>query len=111
VKTGTAGGKSNVLVDQNGCALYLNTQDTPSSSNCTDGCEATWLPAAAPGQPGPGIEASNLGTFQRSGGLNQVTYMGHQLYRFVGDTAPGQANGEGQNGIWFLVGTDGQPVK
>jgi len=111
VRLGTAGGKANVLVDQNGCALYLNTQDTATSTAIAPNAEASFVPVLAPGQPGTGIQSGDLGTFQRPDGRNQVTYKGHQLYRFVGDTAPGQANGEGRDGVYFLVGENGNPVK
>src|SRR6266576_2779092 len=35
----------------------------------------------------------------------QVEYNGHLLYRFSGDTAPGQTHGEGIKGIWFVATT------
>jgi predicted lipoprotein with Yx(FWY)xxD motif len=108
---GTAGGKSNVLVDGNGCALYINAQDTTSSTACDTTCEQTWRPVVAPVQAGSGVTAANLGSWQRPSGTNQATYFGHQLYRFTGDTAPGQANGQGQNQTWWLIGADGEPVQ
>jgi predicted lipoprotein with Yx(FWY)xxD motif len=47
-----------------------------------------------------------LGTITRTGGVIQATYDGHPLYTYVGDTAPGQANGNGLNlngGLWREV--------
>jgi predicted lipoprotein with Yx(FWY)xxD motif len=41
---------------------------------------------------------------------NQVEYNGHPLYTFSGDTAPGQANGEGVAGMWYVV-TPNLPVQ
>jgi predicted lipoprotein with Yx(FWY)xxD motif len=42
----------------------------------------------------------------RTGGADQLTYDGHPLYTYVGDTAPGQANGNNINlngGFWHEV--------
>jgi predicted lipoprotein with Yx(FWY)xxD motif len=41
---------------------------------------------------------------------SQVEYNGHPLYTFSGDTAPGQTNGEGLFGMWF-VATPNLPVQ
>jgi secreted repeat protein with Y-X4-D motif len=35
----------------------------------------------------------------------QVEYNGHPLYNYSGDTAPGQTNGEGIGGMWFVATT------
>jgi predicted lipoprotein with Yx(FWY)xxD motif len=54
-----------------------------------------------------------MGTFstiKRSDGSTQATFDGHPLYTFVGDTAPGQAKGNGLNaagGLWHEVTTSG----
>ena len=40
----------------------------------------------------------------------QATYNGHPLYTYVGDTAPGQAKGNGLNlsgGVWHEVTASG----
>jgi Secreted repeat of unknown function len=38
--------------------------------------------------------------------VTQVTFYGHLLYYFKGDTAPGQTNGVGVSG-WHLIGPFG----
>ena len=48
-------------------------------------------PATASGVKG------TFGTIKRSDGSTQATFDGHPLYTFVGDTAPGQAKGNGLN--------------
>jgi predicted lipoprotein with Yx(FWY)xxD motif len=110
VKVGTAGGKQ-ALVDGNGCALYLFTQDTPQASACTGTCAQQWPPLIGPSQAGQGVQQANLGTFTRDDGSQQVTYFGHQLYHFSGDTQPGQANGQGVNQTFFLVDSDGNAIQ
>lgn len=110
LKVGTAGGKSDVIVDENGCALYLNTQDTAQRSAVQAVDETTWIPVMAPATVADGLDQAKVGTFTRQDGKNQVTYNGHQLYRFAGDRAPGQANGQGVDGNYFLVGRNGDAV-
>jgi predicted lipoprotein with Yx(FWY)xxD motif len=110
LKVGTAGGKADVIVDQNGCAVYLNNQDTAQHSNVQAVDETTWIPVMAPATVAGGLDQAKVGTFTRPDGKNQVTYNGHQLYRFAGDHAPGQANGQGVDGKYFLVGQNGNQV-
>jgi predicted lipoprotein with Yx(FWY)xxD motif len=111
IRLGTAGGKSNVLVDGNGCALYLNTSDTSTSTAVDAAAETTWIPVTAPAQvTGTGLDQSKVGTFTRPDGKQQATYNGHQLYRFAGDRAPGQANGQGVDDRYFLIGQNGDAV-
>jgi hypothetical protein len=57
--------------------------------------------------------ASDLGTITRSDGTKQVTYDGHPLYYFAGDSGAGQANGQGSDGFgakWWLVSPAGGDV-
>jgi predicted lipoprotein with Yx(FWY)xxD motif len=105
-----------ILVDSQGRSLYLFKADTTSTSTCTSaGCVAEWPPFVASGTPrvGPGLVASDLGTTTRADGRQQVTYGGHPLYYFVGDTQPGTTAGQGLNdngGPWYVVRQDGTPV-
>ena len=60
-----------------------------------------------------GAKASDLGTITRSDGTKQVTYDGHPLYYFVGDSAAGQTNGQGSDNFgakWWLVGASGAMI-
>jgi predicted lipoprotein with Yx(FWY)xxD motif len=110
VKVGTAEGKR-ALVDGNGCALYLSTLDTPQASGCTGTCAQQWPPLIGPSQAGQGVRQANLGTFTRPDNSQQVTYFGHQLYYFSGDTQPGQANGEAVDQAFFLVNSQGTLIR
>jgi hypothetical protein len=58
-------------------------------------------------------KASDLGTITRSDGTKQVTYDGHPLYYFVGDSGPGTATGQGSDNFgakWWLVSPAGSDV-
>jgi predicted lipoprotein with Yx(FWY)xxD motif len=104
-----------ILVDQAGLTLYTYTSDSKNMSTCTGACATEWPPLTLPAgttkaSAGPGVTASKLGTFTRPGGVVQVTFGGMPLYRFSSDTMPGQANGQGVEGKWFVVSATGAPV-
>ena len=102
--TATIGG-STVLANAKGFTLYSFAPDTPATSKCYGSCAAYWppvtgSPAAAAGLPG------TVGTIKRSDGSAQLTYNGHPLYTYIGDSAPGQAKGNNLNlngGLWHEV--------
>ena len=51
-----------------------------------------------------------LGTIKRPGGRLQATYDGHPLYTYVGDSRPGQADGNKldlNGGLWYEVRATG----
>jgi predicted lipoprotein with Yx(FWY)xxD motif len=103
-----------VLADGQGKILYVFTKDKANTSNCTGQCITNWPALKATGTPtaGAGVDASKLGTIQRSDdGSTQVTYSGQPLYYFAGDQSAGQVNGQNVGGIWFVVGVDGKPIK
>jgi predicted lipoprotein with Yx(FWY)xxD motif len=104
-----------VLVDSRGRTLYLFKKDTGSKSTCTGACASGWPPLVSSSKPvaGPGLTAAKLGTTSRSDGRPQVTYNGHPLYRYSGDTKAGQANGQGLSAFgaaWFTVSGAGNVV-
>ena len=107
VKTATIGGVT-VLTNSKGFTLYSFAPDTSTTSNCNGTCAQNWPPV-----PGPVTAAGVTGTFgtiKRADGSVQATFDGHPLYAFVGDTAPGQAKGNGLNaagGLWHEVTTSG----
>jgi predicted lipoprotein with Yx(FWY)xxD motif len=105
-----------ILVDSQGRSLYLFEADSAGTSTCISaGCVAEWPPltAATTPQVGTGLAANRLGTTTRADGHQQLTYAGHPLYYFAGDTQPGVTAGQGLNdngGLWYLVHNDGTPV-
>jgi predicted lipoprotein with Yx(FWY)xxD motif len=103
-----------VLADSQGKILYVYTKDTPNTSVCKGECLSNWPALKVTGTPtaGSGVDASLLGTIQRSDdGSTQVTYKGMPLYYFAGDSQTGDLNGQNVGGIWFVVGADGNPIK
>lgn len=111
----TSGSLGAHLVDRQGRTLYLWEADTNDMSTCSGSCAVSWPPLLTKGDPtATGSAKSNLlGTTTRSGGATQVTYDGHPLYRFAGDTANGDTNGQGSNGfgaLWWAVSPSGKPI-
>jgi predicted lipoprotein with Yx(FWY)xxD motif len=96
-----------VLTNSKGRVMYLFTHDTRNVSHCTGTCLALWPRVTSPAKPraGSGVRKSHLGRIKH----NQVTYYGHPLYYFTGDTS-GKAKGEGVNGF-FVVSTSGHVIK
>jgi predicted lipoprotein with Yx(FWY)xxD motif len=97
------------LVDGAGMTLYLFTPDEQGASTCVDACAENWPPLLADGDVAvaEGLDAALVGTVERADGALQVTYGGWPLYTFVNDAAAGDANGQGINDVWYVVGTDG----
>jgi len=82
----------------------------PSSTKCTAACLVVWPAVVLPSgvkhaSAGSGVTASKLGTVTVPGVGVQVTYGGKRLYRFSGDTASGQVNGNVSDewGKWIAV--------
>ncbi|SMF64763.1 Predicted lipoprotein with conserved Yx(FWY)xxD motif [Tistlia consotensis] len=94
----TSAGK--VLVDAHGMTLYVYDEDRDGRSSCTGLCAAAWPPAeAAPGaRPHDGFSL-----VARGDGAMQWAYDGRPLYGYVGDTKPGEVNGDGAEGVWHAA--------
>jgi len=115
VSTASVGSLGTILVNGTGRTLYLFEADKTSSSTCSGACAAAWPPLLTSGtaKAESGVKSNLLGTTKRSGGLEQVTYHGHPLYLYAGDSKSGQANGEGltQFGAsWYVLTPSGNKV-
>jgi predicted lipoprotein with Yx(FWY)xxD motif len=94
----------NFLVDTNGMTLYRFTPDSVDTSTCNAGCIGIWPQEYAATIIVPStLSASEFGSFTRQDGSEQTTFKGIPLYHFVGDQKPGDANGQGLYGTWFIV--------
>jgi predicted lipoprotein with Yx(FWY)xxD motif len=103
------------LVDGKGHTLYLWDADHGAMSTCNGECATDWPPLTTKAAPkaGAGVKASLLGTSKRSDGT-QVTYAGHPLYYFAGDTAAGQTTGQGSAAFgapWWVVSPAGTALQ
>jgi predicted lipoprotein with Yx(FWY)xxD motif len=102
VNTGSAsvsGAQTTVLTAPDGHTLYYFTPDTAGGApTCTGKCAATW-PALTATSPTESANATGKLTVVSG----QVVYNGHPLYEYTGDSAAGQAAGEGIGGIWYVA--------
>ena len=115
VITTEAGSAGAFLTNGSGRTVYLWAKDGMNMSACSGACAAAWPPVPATGTltATGGAKASDLGTITRSDGTKQVTYDGHPLYYFVGDSAPDQTSGQGSDSFgakWWLVAPSGAEI-
>jgi predicted lipoprotein with Yx(FWY)xxD motif len=103
-----------ILVDSQCRALYAFTQDVDGEPTCVDDCAEAWPPLIVedrtatffPDYPDPELFT---GVDHPEG--EQVSFGGWPLYNFAQDTAPGDFNGQGVGGAWWLVAPDGTLVQ
>jgi predicted lipoprotein with Yx(FWY)xxD motif len=98
-------GSVDVLTNAAGLTLYWFAPDTSTGSKCFGSCATYWPPVPGSAAAGPGV-TGKLGTIKRPGGGLQATYNGHPLYTYIGDSAPGQANGNDldlNGGFWYDI--------
>jgi predicted lipoprotein with Yx(FWY)xxD motif len=105
-----------ILVDGRGRTLYLWEADTGTTSTCAGACASAWPPLTTDGRAvaGAGVSASKLGITKRPDGTTEVTYNGHPLYTFSGDSAPGQTAGQGSDGFgaeWYVLSATGNAIE
>jgi predicted lipoprotein with Yx(FWY)xxD motif len=98
-----------VLTNSKGTVMYLFTQDGKKVSHCNGACAAAWPRVTSKHKPraGAGVSGKHL---SRTSKHDQVTYYGHPLYYFSGDSMPSQASGEGVSGF-YVVSTHGTAIK
>ena len=108
-------GLGRILVDGRGRTLYLFEKDRRGRSACSGLCATYWPPLVANGKwlAIKGVKQSLLASIRRADGSRQVTYAGHPLYLFSGDTKRGQTNGEGLTDFgagWYAVSPAGKKI-
>jgi predicted lipoprotein with Yx(FWY)xxD motif len=103
------------VVTSDGATLYRSDKDTakPSRSTCVGQCAVSWPPVLSSGGVPKldGVNAALVGIVIRPDGGEQLTLAGWPLYRYSGDTAPGETRGEGSGGTWHAVGPTGKPAR
>ena len=112
----TALGKA--LVNGSGFTVYVFTRDGRNRDTCAGiaGCAGVWPVVKATGAPtaGVGVKRSLLGTIKLAHGVRQVTYAGHALYTYSGDSSRGSASYVGARqfgGSWYAITAAGKLLK
>jgi predicted lipoprotein with Yx(FWY)xxD motif len=105
-----------ILADGRGHTLYVFEKDKRGRSACYGACAAYWPPLLSSAKPraARGARGSLLGLTKRADGKLQVTYAGHPLYAFIGDTRAGQTLGEGLRSFgaaWDALAASGRAVE
>jgi predicted lipoprotein with Yx(FWY)xxD motif len=96
VSVSSADGVGDVLVDEEGSALYAAVQEADGMVRCTEACAAIWVPLTVAGEPtGSDGLGADLGVVTRPEGTRQVTFDGRPLYTFVEDTGAKSVTGNG----------------
>jgi predicted lipoprotein with Yx(FWY)xxD motif len=108
-------GLGRIVVDGRGRSLYLFEKDVRGRSVCSGLCATYWPPLLTNGRSIAitGAKRSLLGSIRREDGSHQVTYGGHPLYFFAGDTRRGQTNGEGLQDFgagWYVLTPSGKKI-
>ncbi|PWT72123.1 MAG: hypothetical protein C5B60_09960 [Chloroflexi bacterium] len=104
------------LTDGSGRTLYVFEADTGDASTCSGACARAWPPVVASSHPSVSgsVKQSLVGTVKRTDGTTQVTYNGHPLYYYVGDTKSGDTKGEGLTAFgagWYVVSPAGTKIE
>jgi predicted lipoprotein with Yx(FWY)xxD motif len=107
VHTATSATLGAFLTTGNGRTLYYFTPEHDAQITCIAACTQTWIPYRS----NSGLLTTDvtlpgtLTTVPRPDGGRQVTYSDWPLYTFAGDKAPGDTNGDGILGKWFVATT------
>ncbi|MFZ2530176.1 MAG: hypothetical protein WAX14_21405 [Rhodococcus sp. (in: high G+C Gram-positive bacteria)] len=102
-----------IVVDGRGMTVYIYDLDTPGSgtSACTGPCLTEWPPVTADtSSPQVAGVGGQIGTIPGPDGTQQLTVNGWPLYFYVDDTTPGEVDGQGEGGVWWVLDSAGQKV-
>jgi predicted lipoprotein with Yx(FWY)xxD motif len=94
-----------ILVDNDGMALYTLTNGYRPLP-CTGTCGATWRPLLAPAGTKTVSGGSGVTGLGATGSGKVVTYWGYPLFRYLGDTGPGDTKGsevKSFGGVWHTL--------
>jgi len=108
----------NILTTSSGSTLFEFTRDSAGKDSCAkvSGCLQIWPALTTSGRPvaGSGVRASLLSSVKLSGGSSQVTYAGHPLYLYSGDSRADETGYVGVSsfgGTWEAINASGHAVK
>jgi predicted lipoprotein with Yx(FWY)xxD motif len=106
IKTATNKTMGTYLVNMTGFTLYYFTNDAPGNgtSACSGGCVTLWPPFYSKNVTVPaGLNATDFTAVMRKDKMNQAAFKGWPLYYYSKDMKPGDANGNGFAGKWFVI--------
>ena len=110
--------RGKILTTARGFTLYMFSRDKRNKDVCVkiQDCTTVWPLVTSKSKPvaGPGVKSRLLGTIKLANGSRQVTYNGWPLYTYIGDSKPGQANGQAKNlngGLWYVLSPAGKVIK
>lgn len=94
--------------------LYYFLNDAPGNgtSQCFGKCAENWPPFYVEDlHVNPELNPVDFTVINREDGSKQLAYEGWPLYLYSGDTEAYQTNGQGVNGVWFIVNPTEFPPK
>jgi predicted lipoprotein with Yx(FWY)xxD motif len=107
-----------ILATSSGFTLYEFTRDRTNHNSCVTirECPQFWPAYTTTGRPsaGPGVRSSLLSSIRIAGGRSQVTYAGHPLYLYSGDSSPGETSYVGESafgGRWYALNSSGRTIR
>lgn len=93
-----------ILVGGDDMTLYTFTDDSENETTCYGGCAENWPPLLTTGTIAiPKGLSGTFGAIARNDSGIQVTYNSMPLYYYIQDGSPGDTNGQGVGGKWFVV--------
>lgn len=101
-----------VVVDSKGRTIYQYDKDTQGTktSACVGSCVGLWPAVYVTGTPKVSGVTGKVGTISAAGGKKQLTLNGWPLYYYAGDSNSGQVNGQGVDGIWWVLTSSGNKI-
>jgi predicted lipoprotein with Yx(FWY)xxD motif len=101
-----------VMVDADGLTLYGFTLDTNGTPTCVDKCADAWPPLTVDGPDLPaGLDPNIFSVVEAPDGSHQLKAGKWPLYNFAGDAEPGDVNGQGSGGVWFVLDPAAKLIK
>jgi predicted lipoprotein with Yx(FWY)xxD motif len=103
------------LVDANGRTLYLFAADKTDVSTLSAAGRAVWPPFTSAGtvKAQGGAQAAKIATVTGPGRTTQVSYNGHPLYYYAGDSSPGSTRGQHLKefgALWYVLAPGGSAI-
>jgi predicted lipoprotein with Yx(FWY)xxD motif len=102
-----------IVVDGNGLTVYMFDADSQGAetSTCDAGCLGSW--PLVPGDDDVSLDGvtGTVGTVTATDGSTQLTLNGWPLYYWAGDSAAGDATGQGVSDVWWVLDASGEPIR